>query len=698
MQQNKHLKYQSIKMIAKRFIATIMMLMITLSIALVAPPNVAEARPAAATGNVQQRLDQFMQRFPHGSAFTVNGRACTPGSPASQWSGVQHQQNSTRGTCNNCLLSAVMSNMGYSNVSLRDGNTCVAFARYAFWWIFGVSVSGRSSSGTRQVSRADALPGDLVIWDGHWAIYLGGGRILDSNSRSRIAGVYHTRTLSNFSSWGNRTFVRANNYDQINGGTSTQQTQQTRPDAPTGASGTFLDNSRARISWNASARATSYEVQFWSRSHNAWRVDPDYRNNSATTYTSTGMQNHNYFDFRVRAVNSAGASAWTQFRITKQQVQQPQQPAAEIVRYDANGGSGAPANHGWRIRDGFIDYILIPNTVPTRSGHTFRGWSPQRNGEDFLWQPGERVYSHTGPHNWTLYAQWERAVTQQQNGVVTIRYNANGGTGAPASHTVTKDDNGIARFHLTNGRPTRTGYAFIGWRFENSTDFDIDSPGQHITFPFQSRFGNETLTYFAQWEHIATQQQNGVVTIRYNANGGTGAPASHSVTKDDNGIARFHLTNGRPTRTGYEFIGWRFENSNDFDIDSSGQHITFPFQSRFGNETLTYFAHWRAVSSQQPTPTVPTQVRTLTIRYSANGGAGAPPSHTVAVTENERGSQHVSFNLSSVIPTRPGYTFLGWSTNLGVAMGPIRAAGTHFSTYVHPTLNELPFYARWQRS
>ena len=86
------------------------------------------------------------------------------------------------------------------------------------------------------------------------------------------------------------------------------------PAAPTGLTGTRLTANTATISWNEVAGATSYEVQFFSRDRNEWRTDPDYRVNTATSYITTGLLRFDYYDFRVRARNSAGVSEWTQFR------------------------------------------------------------------------------------------------------------------------------------------------------------------------------------------------------------------------------------------------------------------------------------------------------------------------------------------------------------------------------------------------
>ena len=49
---------------------------------------------------------------------------------------------------------------------------------------------------------------------------------------------------------------------------------------------------------------------------------------------------------------------------------------------------------------------------------------------------------------------------------------------------------------------------------------------------------------------------------------------------------------------------------------------------------------------------------TYTLYYDANGGSGAPPSQSVTSSEF-----HVWVPISEIIPTRDGYTFMGWANS-----------------------------------
>ena len=319
------------------------------------------------------------------------------------------------------------------------------------------------------------------------------------------------------------------------------------------------------------------------------------------------------------------------------------------IRYNANGGRVAPNSHTVKKDRNGVARFNLSSAQPTRDGYIFQGWRLDNNTANAIARPRQsiriRFANRRNNETLTYYAQW-RAERPDPNHKVTIRYNANGGRGAPRSHTETTDRNGIARFNLSSAQPTRNGYTFLGWRLENSSAYAIDSPGQRITIDLGRSARNSTLTYYAQWK---TGPGPGEVTIRYNANGGSGAPNSHTVTKDRNGIARFNLSSATPRRKGYDFLGWRLENSSAYAIDTPGQRITIDLGRNSGNTTLTYYAQWRA---DIPGP----GHGDITIRYNANGGNGAPSSHTV--TKDRNGIAR--FSLSLAIPTRNGYDFLGW--------------------------------------
>ena len=71
------------------------------------------------------------------------------------------------------------------------------------------------------------------------------------------------------------------------------------------------------------------------------------------------------------------------------------------LRYDPNGGTGGPENQ-WCT----IDEIWIPETVPTREGYSFLGWSSRKNAKTAEYTAGSFIYPTSDT---VLYAVWKKA-------------------------------------------------------------------------------------------------------------------------------------------------------------------------------------------------------------------------------------------------------------------------------------------------
>ena len=145
------------------------------------------------------------------------------------------------------------------------------------------------------------------------------------------------------------------------------------------------------------------------------------------------------------------------------------------VKYDANGGTGAPANQTkWKGQS-----LALSSTKPTRTGYTFQGWDAPSIGASIVFAPGA-WYSYD--QSVTLYAMWKV-------NTYTVKYDANGGTGAPANQTKT---HGVA-LTLSSTKPTRTNYNFLGWGVAANATVTVYSPGNTYT-------ANQAITLYAIWE------------------------------------------------------------------------------------------------------------------------------------------------------------------------------------------------------
>ena len=226
----------------------------------------------------------------------------------------------------------------------------------------------------------------------------------------------------------------------------------------------------------------------------------------------------------------------------------------------------------------------------------------------------------------------------------TISYNANGGSGAPSSQ---KKYYGVSTT-LSTTKPTRNGYTFKGWGTASTSTTPSYQPGGTYT-------GNASRTLYAVWESNAPK----TYTVSYNANGGYNAPGKQTKT---HGVS-LTLSSSIPTRSGYTFLGWGTSSSSiDVSYASGGRYTT--------NADITLYAVW------QKNPEM------YTVTYDANGGSGAPS--TQIKTEG------VALTLSSTIPIRSGYTFLGWNMSQSAIL-PIYYAGGVYTFDASVTL-----YAVWE--
>ena len=145
-------------------------------------------------------------------------------------------------------------------------------------------------------------------------------------------------------------------------------------------------------------------------------------------------------------------------------------------------------------------------------------------------------------------------------------------------------------------------------------------------------------------------------TITYNANGGSGAPGKqtkwHGTT--------LKLSTTKPTRTGYSFQGWGTSASGSVVYDSGDSYTK--------NASDTLYAIWKA--------------NTYTITFDANTGENPP--------ENQTKTYGVDLVLTSEIPTKTNYNFLGW----GISASSTTVAYAPGATYTDNSAATL--YAIWE--
>ena len=132
-------------------------------------------------------------------------------------------------------------------------------------------------------------------------------------------------------------------------------------------------------------------------------------------------------------------------------------------------------------------YATFPlsGKIPVRNGYTFKGW---QTGDGKTVAPN--VTLTKGAPRMTIYAVWMP--------VFELRYDANGGTGAPASQTYTSlsPTSNQVTFTVPDQTPTKADYTFKGWADSAAATTAQYRPGG----PIAVKHENSPKTVYAVWE------------------------------------------------------------------------------------------------------------------------------------------------------------------------------------------------------
>ena len=386
-------------------------------------------------------------------------------------------------------------------------------------------------------------------------------------------------------------------------------------------------------------------------------------------------------------------------------------PNDYTVAYDPNDGEGQAVTNKATYD---VEHTVIGRPADfAKTGYSFGGWTTNLSSA-VRFQPGDSVSNLTAEADATvtMYAVWTANVYQ-------VTYDANGGTGEPATSNATYD----AEFAIA-GNPgfTKTGYTFESWTNAAGEVFAIGAPaknlstGEAVTLYAAWEPNGYTLTYrpgegtgddiasnmvydvwyevadctfakpgysFREWTNeVGTAYQPGtpirnltdepdgnvdftavwtanVYTVTYDANGGEGGTATSNATYD----VEFAIA-GNPdfAKTGYSFNSWTNAEGEVFAFGAKTKNLV-----ESGNATL--YAKW--------TPNA------YTVKYDPNGGDG------------EAATSNATYDVEFAISDNPGfaktgYTFESW-TNAEGEVFAIGAPATNLTTS-----GEVALYAAWE--
>ncbi len=230
----------------------------------------------------------------------------------------------------------------------------------------------------------------------------------------------------------------------------------------------------------------------------------------------------------------------------------------------------------------------------------------------------------------------------------TISYNANNGTGAPASQSKSY---GVG-IKLSTSIPTRTGYTFTGWNTASDGSGTAYASGADFT-------NNANTVLYAQW-------RINKVYVGFNTNGGSITKNTDVYVADSNGnIAKngsykFHSisyggTLGTSGLTNYNNTKYLYVEKTGSSVTSGQEWICMSGctqANKVFNQTDQYAASDFCDASKSDCSVVlgVNWNDRYTVTYNNNGGSGCS---SKTVTPG-------GIYGTMCVPTREGYTFVGW--------------------------------------
>ena len=169
--------------------------------------------------------------------------------------------------------------------------------------------------------------------------------------------------------------------------------------------------------------------------------------------------------------------------------------------------------------------------------------------------------------------------------------------------------------------------------------------------------------------------------VSFSANGGSGVP-SPKVSDWTTSETSIYVSwdDVKPIRNGWAFLGWA-KSSSATSAEFTGTSAYLP------KGATTLYAVW----SQTP------QRWVSTLKYNANGGSNAPSNNTDEKQSLTQPSPR-TVAVSSIIPTKEGHTFLGWSLSSGASTAQYQAGSSISVQYSLNGTSSTTLYAVWQKN
>lgn len=291
------------------------------------------------------------------------------------------------------------------------------------------------------------------------------------------------------------------------------------------------------------------------------------------------------------------------------------------------------------------------------------------DNSDFLWYFKDTGDGYVNIYNKMTNKALDITNGEDADGVVLQQYAPNG-TASQKFKLVnysqvyfpTREKYANNNIYINSATPVKKGSKFLGWSTSANGNV-VYQPGD--LYDVNQDGGNVTL--YAQWEKIK-------YTATVKLNGG-----SYNESTNDFTISKYpgeEISIEAPTRSKHNFTGYKLTmDNNDGDAPTSVTQSASGFKGimQMGNFTLN--AQWTPWKH--------------TVRYDANA---KNDTSVKGIPASQSKTANVDIKLSSDVPTRNGYTFLGWNTQAD-GKGTAYAAG---AIYKNDQNGEtVTLYAQW---
>ncbi len=354
-------------------------------------------------------------------------------------------------------------------------------------------------------------------------------------------------------------------------------------------------------------------------------------------------------------------------------INEPEKETLFNITFNPNGGEGGQKD---KISIKYGEELkTISNEIPTRVGYVFAGWydnSNYKKGTKYYNDKCKPVKSYDLKKNVILYAGWKKEASKKQqveNKKYDVSFNLNGGN-VEKGKSISINNEGNTELN-SSVVPYRTGYKFMGW-YDNS-DYTkgkqyYDNNGNQLINDIL-----EDLILYAGWE---ANKYN----ISFNLNGGESTQAYGALTvKYDEMLPTVNYI--IPTRSGYTFTGW-YDNTNYTKGKQYYDNKFKPVRTYDVERNLILYAGWSKVVTTTK----------YTVGFNINGGSGSVPKNVQAVLGKPMPA------ISSTIPTRSGYKFMGWYDNTDYTKGNQYYTAQNTSNMSYDKKSDTVLYAGWKKT